>query len=73
MNVYYINNRLQMNVTKTNVMIISDNKEDNENYITIENNTIRNQDKIIILGTTKITNSTGIVTYLKESFLSSLN
>ena len=41
-----------MNVTKTNVMIITDNIEDTEDYITIDNNVIRNQNKIKILGTT---------------------
>ena len=41
-----------MNVTKTNVMVISDQIEDLENNIIIDNNYIRNQENIKILGTT---------------------
>ena len=52
MNLYYINNELQINVSKTNVMVISDNEEDNNNNITIEGNKIENCQKIKILGTT---------------------
>ena len=50
MNDYYTNNRLQMNMKKTNVMIISNFKEDLNDSITINGSTIRNLDKIIILG-----------------------
>ena len=51
MNLYYNNNRLQMNTMKTKVMIISNNNEDLENSIKIKDHTIKNSNNITVLGT----------------------
>ena len=52
MNMYYINNRLQINVIKTKVMIITDIREEIEDYITIDGNKIEHVKSIKVLGTT---------------------
>ena len=51
MNEYYTNNQLQMNVIKTTVMIITEDKEELEKSIVVNNNKIENSVKIKILGT----------------------
>ena len=51
MNQYYINNKLQLNVMKTNVMIVSKNKEEKKNEIEIDGNVIKHSKVIKILGT----------------------
>ena len=52
MNKYFINNRLQMNVKKTIVMIISKNKEEKEDKIEVNGEVIKHNRTIKILGTT---------------------
>ena len=48
MNQYYIDNRLQINVTKTNVMIITNSKETRDKEINIDNIIIKHKNKITI-------------------------
>ena len=50
MNTYYINIFLQMNVKKTNVMLITNIKEELEGNVTIDGNLVENSDNIKILG-----------------------
>ena len=52
MNNYYTNNRLQMNVKKTNVMVISNDKIDLENSIEVNGNNIKHVNIIKVLGNT---------------------
>ena len=52
MNNYYVNNQLQINVVKTMVMIITNDKEVLNKSINVNGNKIENKSKIKILGTT---------------------
>ena len=52
MNNYYLNNRLQMNIKKTLVMIISNMKEEHEEQLIIYGNVIKHNNMIKILGIT---------------------
>ena len=62
---YYTNNQLIINVKKTIVMIISNNKELKQKEITINGNTIRNNNEITILGT-KLNNNLNWNTHFRE-------